>query len=346
MPYWSTTDLSVQDQAAYWGDVVCEAFTPLSPKRGQTQLHRSIFTEGLPGWVRSSPLAETNCAEIASCTQLLTHGPREVRRSPTEAVFVNLQLEGTCYGEQDDRRCIVPAGSIAVFDTTRPYRLEFTEPMAQRSWRVLSFRIPRDRWQASVGDLELTSTTIDTNRGPGSVASAMMASLWQNLQTLDQGTAARLESSFTDVLAAVTAVHGRAALESESGQRDAAMRLLVRKHIRTMIPLGRVTAADAARAVSISVRSLHRLFEAESSSFAACVREERLRGVMLDLVSSPNSLPLYEIAARWGFYDNSHLTRAFQRHLGCTPTEYRASGGRVGRLGQTSSTHVLDNIGS
>ncbi|AQA06345.1 AraC family transcriptional regulator [Mycobacterium sp. MS1601] len=325
---------------------MCEAFTPLSPKRGQTQLSRTSFAEGLPGWVRSAPLADTNCAEIASCTQLLTHGPREVRRSPSEAVFVNLQLDGTCYGEQDERRCIVPAGSIAVFDTTRPYRLEFIEPMAQRSWRVLSFRIPRDRWQASIGDLEFTSTTIDTAGGPGSVASAMMASLWQNLQTLDQGTAARLESSFTEVLAAATAVHSRTALESESGRRDNALRLLVRNHIRATIPLGRVTAADVARAVSISVRSLHRLFEAESSSFAACVREERLRGAMLDLVSSPNSLPLNKIAARWGFYDNSHLTRAFQRHLGCTPTEYRASGGRLGGLGQTPVTPVHDSIGS
>ncbi|MDX1872945.1 helix-turn-helix domain-containing protein [Mycolicibacterium sp. 120266] len=336
----------MQDQAAYWGDVVCEAFTPLSPKRGQTQLNHSSFGEGFPGWVRSAPLAETNCAEIASCTQLLTHGPREVRRSPSEAVFVNLQLDGTCYGEQDDRRCIVPAGSFAVFDTTRPYRLEFIEPVAQSSWRVLSFRIPRDRWQASVGDLDFTATTIDTDGGAGGVASAMMASLWQNLQTLDQGAAARLESSFTDVLAAVTAVHSRAALESEYEHRDAALRVLVRRHIRMMIPLGRVTAADAARAVSISVRSLHRLFEAESSSFATCVREERLRGVMLELVTSPNSLPLNKIAARWGFYDNSHLTRVFQRHLGCTPTEYRASGGRVGQLCHPSATHVLDSIGS
>uniref|UniRef100_UPI003F814633 AraC-like ligand-binding domain-containing protein n=1 Tax=Rhodococcus wratislaviensis TaxID=44752 RepID=UPI003F814633 len=124
MPYWSTSGLSTRDQASYWGDVVCEAFTPLAPQRGRAQTARSATPDGIPGWVRSEVLVETNCAEISSCTQLLTHGPREVRRAPLDAVFVNLQLEGTCYGEQDGRRCIVRPGSYAVFDTgsrtTRP----------------------------------------------------------------------------------------------------------------------------------------------------------------------------------------------------------------------------------
>lgn len=324
MPYWSTIGLSPQDQAGYWGDVVCEAFTPLAPKRSRSQLDRSAITEGVPGWVRSEALVETNCAEIASCTQLLTHGPSEVRRSPMAAVFVNLQLAGTCYGEQDDRQCVVTPGSLAIFDTTRPYRLEFTEPEGASSWRVLSFRIPRDRWSASVRHDDLTANSLDTTSGPGSIVGSMMSSLWQQRQTLDRLTVQAVERSFTDVLAAVTSAQSRHTAESETERRDDALRMIVQRHIRTSIPLGRVTAEAAARSAAISVRSLHRLFEANDTSFAECVRQERLHGAMADLTASSASASLSEIAGRWGFYDSSHLTRTFQRYLDCTPSEYRS----------------------
>ncbi|MBC2644313.1 MULTISPECIES: helix-turn-helix domain-containing protein [unclassified Rhodococcus (in: high G+C Gram-positive bacteria)] len=324
MPYWSTSDLSPREQASYWGDVVCEAFTPLAPKRARTHLDRSATAEGVPGWVRSDPLADTNCAEIASCTQLLTHGPREVRRAPVEALFVNLQLSGVCYGEQDGRRCIVSAGSYAVFDTTRPYTLEFNEPKTETSWRVLSFRVPRDQWALGGRTDGATARAVDTTTGAGNVVGAMMWSLWNQRSHLDRPTATIMERSFADVLSTVMSTRSGQTHDGPE-ERDAALRLVVRHHIRSAVPLGRVTAEAAAREAAISVRTLHRLFQAVGTSFADCVREERLSGAMDDLASAPLTVTIGEIAVRWGFCDSSHLTRTFQRYAGCTPTEYRAA---------------------
>ncbi|GAF46038.1 AraC-like ligand-binding domain-containing protein [Rhodococcus wratislaviensis] len=347
MPYWSTSGLSTRDQASYWGDVVCEAFTPLAPQRGRAQTARSATPDGIPGWVRSEVLVETNCAEISSCTQLLIHGPREVRRAPLDAVFVNLQLEGTCYGEQDGRRCIVRPGSYAVFDTTRPYSLEFREPDDAASWRVLSFRIPRDRWSANVRGDGATARAIDTTSGPGNVVGAMMSSLWRERPAFDQTTVRALERSFTDVLAAVTEPPAGG---TRTEDRDAALRQVVRHYIRAAVPLGRVTAEAAAREAAVSVRTLHRLFQAVGATFAECVRDERLQGAMQDLAVAPDSVTVSEIAGRWGFYDSSHLTRTFQSCLGCTPTEFRvtsrASGGRPVVRGHPPTIPAADSIGS
>ncbi|WP_211223881.1 AraC-like ligand-binding domain-containing protein [Pseudonocardia asaccharolytica] len=110
--YWTTADHPIKDQLGYWADVVCEAFTPLAPARTRRHLARSRHTDGMRGWVRSAPLSSTSCAEIASCTQLLTHGNTEVHRSPADMVFVNLQLTGTCRGEQDGRQCVVAPGDL------------------------------------------------------------------------------------------------------------------------------------------------------------------------------------------------------------------------------------------
>ncbi|MGW0174018.1 helix-turn-helix domain-containing protein [Rhodococcus sp. NPDC003322] len=323
MPYWSTSGLDVKDQARYWGDVICEAFTPLTPVRGQAQIDHSATPAGVPGWVRSEPLTHTNSAEIASCTQLLTHGPAEIRRAPIDALFVNLQLAGTCYGEQDDRRCVVRPGSFAVFDTTRPYTLEFREPPEQDSWRVLSFRIPQEHRLSAIRVDDAMSRAIDTATGPGSVVGTMMNVLWRDRPILDADALQTLETAFTDVLSAVASTYAGRSVRVDEDRGDSAVRRIVQHYIRTALPLGRVTAEAAAREASISVRTLHRVFQSVGTTFSACVRDERLRGAMSDLQTAPSEVTLGKIAARWGFCDSSHLTRTFQRNLGCTPSQYR-----------------------
>jgi AraC family transcriptional regulator len=54
-----------------------------------------------------------------------------------------------------------------------------------------------------------------------------------------------------------------------------------------------------------------------------------LRGLRLDWAAGQlrTSTPLAEIAAGAGFVDQSHFTRAFRRHTGLTPGQYRASCG-------------------
>ena len=65
-------------------------------------------------WMRSTLLTGTNCAEVVSTTQLITHGDAEVRRTDSDQVFVNLQLRGHCLAGQGDRTCVVPPGGFRV----------------------------------------------------------------------------------------------------------------------------------------------------------------------------------------------------------------------------------------
>lgn len=119
MQYWTTGDRPEREQFSYWREVICEAFTPLATQR--TSVHRAAGPRprGITSWVRSRMLTSTNTAEVSSETQLISHGDSEVRRTDSHQVFVNLQLDGHCIGMQDGRRCIVPAGGFALFDTTR-----------------------------------------------------------------------------------------------------------------------------------------------------------------------------------------------------------------------------------
>lgn len=173
-----------------------------------------------------------------------------------------------------------------------------------------------------------------------------MSALWSEQPNMDDITLKALERSFTDVFTAATSSRMGAFAISEDERRDAALRRIVQHHIRATIPLGRVSAERAAREAAISVRTLHRLFQAGGTTFSACVRDERLRGAMSDLEVAPDSVMLSEIATRWGFCDSSHLTRTFQRHLECTPTQYRERRQIAAVPTQTAAMPAEDTIGS
>jgi hypothetical protein len=61
----------------------------------------------------------------------------EIRRSPQEVYFLNLQLSGRCRYETEGREAIVGPDRFAIVDSTRPHFLDFMD------WNVFSFRIPR-----------------------------------------------------------------------------------------------------------------------------------------------------------------------------------------------------------
>jgi len=323
---WDTAGRSPADQLAYWADVVCEAFTPLAPKRTRQHLAKSSLTYGITGWVRSARLADTNSAEIASCTQRLTHGVAEVRRAPSEQVFVNLQMAGSCRGEQDGRRCVVTPGSFAVFDTTRPYILEFEEEPNGTPWRVLSFRVPREQLMFLVPQ-QVTSTarTVDAKVGAGAVAADMMTSLWGSQEHLSPASRLALDHACTEVIATALGAFEVARDAPARNSVNDALRASINRFVQERLARGPVTAAEAARHVGVSVRKLHQLYTGSGSTFGASVRDVRIQRAARQLQDGSFDMTVTDIAHRWGFCDASHFTRAFKATYGVSPTAYRQS---------------------
>jgi len=74
----------------------------------------------------------------------------------------------------------------------------------------------------------------------------------------------------------------------------------------------------------VSVRQLHRLFAAEGVTFGDWVRECRLRRSHCDLTDPGlGEVPVAEIAARHGFRNAAHFSRAFKARYGVTPGSTR-----------------------
>lgn len=84
-----------------------------------------------------------------------------------------------------------------------------------------------------------------------------------------------------------------------------------------------------ARELRVSRRTLQRAFAREGMSVAGYLRDQRLETVRRALDAPHDRPSVTELAVHWQFADSSHLTRAFKRRFGLTPSEYaRRAGGR------------------
>jgi AraC-like DNA-binding protein len=102
-----------------------------------------------------------------------------------------------------------------------------------------------------------------------------------------------------------------------------------------------------ARQLRVSRRTLQRAFAREGMSVAGYVRDQRLEAVRRALDAPHDRPSVTELAARWQFADSSHLTRAFKRRFGLTPSEYvRRAGGRQGAGGVRDGTGATHEVAS
>jgi two-component system response regulator YesN len=77
---------------------------------------------------------------------------------------------------------------------------------------------------------------------------------------------------------------------------------------------------DVAREIAASRRSLQRAFEGEGITFRQAVAVARIRRAKGLLAQG---LPVYAVAARVGYQSKAEFTKAFKRHVGSMPSEYK-----------------------
>ncbi len=79
---------------------------------------------------------------------------------------------------------------------------------------------------------------------------------------------------------------------------------------------------EAAAICSLSQSRFSHIFTGVfGMSYGKFASRSRLASAAMDL--SYNRLTIDEVAAKWGFFDNSHFTNSFRKLYGCAPRQYR-----------------------
>ncbi|WP_063621723.1 helix-turn-helix domain-containing protein [Bradyrhizobium sp. Ec3.3] len=312
MQIWNTEELPDREQFAYWREVLCEAFVTLRPELAERRDLRRF-----PSRVTAQPLSTINVTTVQSKAHHVIRGDAEIRKSPREVYFVNLQLAGRCRYETEGRETIVGPNQFAIVDSTRPYFLDFMD-----DWDVFSFRIPRHMLRPLLQAPDRSTGICVSNTGAlGEITISFLKSLAGRVSDLPADAA---ESLALDLVKLVALSVGGTE-EARMGQRQSLHRGLhaaILKFIDANLADPSLSAASVATHFRISTRYLHKVFEEWEHSFAQTVLEHRLLRCAAEL-EGPMDMRVSDIAFRWGFGDLSNFNRNFRQRFGLSPRDYR-----------------------
>lgn len=312
MQVWSTEGLAESSHFVFWREVICEAFAALDPR---PVTRASAF----PSSVSLDSLGSINVAHIASCAQAVCRGADQIRVDPQDRLFVNLQLSGTGRVTQDGKSAVVPAGNFSIVDTTRPYRLEFDGP-----FEVLSLRVPRQHLLPfAAAEEALFAQRFGGEPGMGRVAVGFMRLLLENFGSLERDRKSEVAMHLCGLVASASRQGVRHPPAGQARVRRQFMDSAI-EHLESSLDDPALGVASLADRLGVSVRYVQQAFAEAGLTVVAHIRTLRLDRCARDLANPLERSPVKVIAARWGFVDVPHFTRAFGRRFGCSPVNFRS----------------------
>jgi AraC-like DNA-binding protein len=302
----STLDVARGERVEFWREMVRCYFVPLRIE--------PLADRELDGAVRLRSIGDLDVARVRAQPMLATRTPKHIARSIGDEYFIGLHLHGLAHAEQDGRIAILRPGDFAVFDSARPYQIAFR---AADTFDHLILRIPREQLDARVARLE-RATAIAIKAG--STAGRLATPALRALESVDQ--CERFVEPVLDLVASAIAHTCELASPPAAGRQQTLA--TVKRYALAHLAERDLSPRRVARACFISPRQLHRLFERESTTFRAFVKQARLERIRRHLASPALAeVTIAEIGRRHGYASAPVLSRAFSQRYGSGPRAFR-----------------------
>ena len=295
-----TSDVPPAHRHEAWRSIVCDTLGPLD--------FRSDPDVPLSGVIEAGHLGPVNVGRVQTSTPHSVHRtPGLIRRGSAELYRVVLAMSGNPRLEQDGRTAQLRPGEFAIYDFARPYELAYDSAV-----QLAVFGFPRDLLALppdSAGTAHRGSDLCRSGRRRSGVALASPGGPGPgDLPAGQCGPAVHGDDGPGDRRRRRARRAGRRRCQIESRERI----LLLRIHAFIEQHLGEADLSPGlvAAAHHVSVRYLHRLFEAQDTTVAAWIRRRRLERCRRDLADPAlGAVPVSTVAARWGLPDPAHFSR-------------------------------------
>lgn len=271
------------------------------------------------GRIRRSMLGRLELTEVVTDHERAARTARHIARDKHESYLFLLVRQGRLDVSQFKRDCVLPAGSFTLLDLSSPYTYRHDERAD-----IVDLKIPAEMVRARIADpARLCAVTRAVDGGMSRVAADYVMSLANEVARIPEDAADRLAARTIDLLGVLL----------DSGEDDlplgeSAACLAIRRRCRGFIESHAgdpdLDPATIARAMGISVRYLHRIFQRGGRSVGEVIRQHRLERCRGDLADARLArLAIGEIALRNGFRSPAHFSTAFAAAFGCTPGDWR-----------------------
>nr|WP_244970598.1 helix-turn-helix domain-containing protein [Novosphingobium aerophilum] len=252
------------------------------------------------------------------------HATSSSRWAPHDRrMLVSVHQEGPITIQQDGRKCRVDPGQMFMLDPSRPFHLE-TGTIHSSAVFVNSAMLRSIIPEADM----MTARAIQTDVGAGAIFRNFLLDLIARKDGLQEEEANQLAGALPHLISASLASSVDPSHQTTRLRHFRKKRILAA--IEDRLPDPRLSAAEIAAAVGLSLRYVHDLFSESGDSLMSYVWRARVERACDELVShSAMRRSIGEIAYGWGFNHVSHFSRAFRDRYGVAPREYRQTNART-----------------
>lgn len=300
------------DSFAEWRRLISSTFVPLDAE--------PVRSGSFSGRLGGRQLNDVGIMRIEANPQTVLRSPALIKAGNGVGHYkLSLQLKGHGLLLQDGREAVLAPGDVAIYDTQRPYTLNFEE-----DFETLVLMFPQHLLGLSPQDVsELTARSMGRDNLLAQAISPFVVSIADQLPGLRSPIGHRLAMNIVDLLSTLLAdeIHAQPLSGSDNHAR---MLRRIQHHIQAQLADPYLAPDTIAAAHHIATRTLHKIFAESSLTVSGWIRERRLEAARRDLADPLRShLPVREIGARWGLLDPAHFSRIFRAAFGTSPTQYR-----------------------
>lgn len=284
-------------------------------------------------WRRLGPVM---VAHVAASDFRLVRNPEAAKRIGLDHVFINHVLSGRVRGVCGRRSMDFSTGDLSVTKLSSPadYMIESIV------WTTIV--VPRHALEAVMGPMDaLDGRTFKAGSPEADLVGAHIEALLALPDPLTEAQAALAGRSCLNILAACFG--RRSAVAASPDDQDAATAKAIRRFIDARLSDPDLGWATICREFGLSRSRLYRIMGAQADVSAA-IRQLRLVRAHREIaVLKPGSLPLTDIAARFGFAQERSFRRAFRQAFGYSPADLRDTARRGATPALPESGAVIED---
>lgn len=306
-------DEPVASRVDFWRYVAEETIAPLDL--------RILARPDFRAQVRAGQMGAVHVTEVTGPPAELARTRTLIRRSDPDLVKIDLQARGQMVVEQDGRQARLGPGDFAFADLSRPGH------WVNSAQGCVVVMFPRNLLPLGPDETsQLTGRRMPGDVGVTKLVSSLARELPRHLDERSPADGARLGTALVDLLAVALAARLDRRSVVPLSTRQRALLVPIHAFIEAHLADPGLSPRTIAAANHVSVRYLHKLFEAEGATVGDWIRQRRLDRCCRDLLDPVLSdRPVSAIGARWGFTDPAQFSRTFRAAYGVPPGDFRRS---------------------
>ena len=311
----TTEDLqhvSAADRFGLWEDLVSHNVLgqDISYKRTEGPLYGSICTTELTDIL----MAQVCCSHAQS----VTRSRSRINRTPAALVILCMQIKGSAELITGGGTVMMNTGHWTLCDCELPYSWNFSDNHGQH---VLI--IPKQKLRDRLNMPELVHGQILSGKtGVGKITWDFINSMWHELVDRKLNLNPRFEDITLELLS--SAINESVDVPREISRSHVVRLLEVKAFINTHIKDPGLYVDAISRALNISPRYLHLLFQKEQTTIAQYIRDLRLEKCARDLSDANLShRSITDIAFTWGFSSHANFSKLFKGRYNMSARDYR-----------------------